>query len=125
MARKRKPPERCIYVSVFHADAFDRPIASDEYEAAEVAAIGPITWGVDSIDDSPRLVTAEIKHGVSRQTAAKLLRQIADAIEASSESLMAAPNLANGTYDLEQRVFVNDWEGLDESSMDGELPEAI
>jgi len=124
MTRKRNPPERCIYFSVFHAEAFDRPIVSDEYETAEVADIGPIIWGVDLIDRSPRLVSAELKHGVSRQTAAKLLRQIADAIEASSESLMAAPNLANGTYDLQQRAFVNDWEGLGDD-MDGEQPRVL
>lgn len=117
MGRRRNPPERCIYVSVFHPEAFEREIDDDESEWIG----GGITWGVSTGDKSPRLVSVEIKHGVARRTATKLLRQIADAIDRSSESMMAAQDLAFGDYDLQKQAFIDDWAGME--GLGGEIPE--
>lgn len=119
MGRRRKPPERCIHVTVFHPEAFEREIDDDESEW-----IGrQIMWGVRAGDKTPRLVSVEIKHGVARQTATKLLRQIADAIDRSNESIMAAQDFAFGDYDLQKQAFVDDWAGME--GLGGETPEAL
>lgn len=119
MGRRRKPPERCISVHVFHPDAFEREIDDDESEWIG----GAIMWGVRLGDKSPRLVSVEIKHGVARQTATKLLRQIADAIDRSSESIMAAHDCAFGNYDLQKQAFIHDLAGME--GLGGETPEVL
>ena len=123
MGRSRKPPERCVYVNVFHPDAFERQIDADEYENKMLSTVGAITWGVQVGDRSPRLVTVEVKHGVARQTATKLLRQIADALDRSSESIMAAHDYASGDYDLQKQAFIDDWACME--GLGGETPEAL
>lgn len=124
MGRKKQPPARDVFINVFHADGFDRKIASDEYEDDVHEIIGPIRWGVSSGNSrNPRLLSVEIAHGVSRQTASKLLRQIADAIDRSPEPFMASPEFASGHYDIRERAFVNEWEDLE--GVGGESPEVI
>jgi hypothetical protein len=124
MGRSKKPPERCLFVNVFHPDAFDREIAEDEYEdPGTMSILGPMSWGVYAGDKSPRLLRVEIKHGMARHTAARLLRRIAEAIEQSPEKLMAAPEWTHGHYDLENRAFIDEWAGM--GSGDGEAPEVL
>jgi hypothetical protein len=122
MGRSKKLPERCLVVNVFHAEAFDREIAEDEQEDLGLI-LGPVRWGMAVGDTSPRLLSVEIKHGTARQTAARLLRQIAEAIERSPETLMAAPAGARGDYDVESRAFVDEWAGMGRGN--GEAPEVL
>ena len=122
MPRKGRPKELNVFVSVFHADALERPVDADD--DADLEFIGePVKWGVHSGNRSPHLVTAEIKHGVSRQTAAKLLRQIADAIQKAPQGILATPCWEGGHYDVEQQTFVNEWPGL--GDLDTKNPEIV
>lgn len=125
MARKPKLAHRDIHVFVYHAEAFDRPIAADEYEddLKCFADTGAISWGVGTGEKSPRLVEVQIKHGVSRQTATKLLRQIADAIDHAPERLLSAPESASGFYDIAQRAFVDEWSAM--GDLDGKTPDIL
>ncbi len=125
MARKPRLADRDIHVIVYHADAFDRPIAADEYEddLKLLADTGAISWAVGTGEKSPRLLEVQIKHGVSRQTATKLLRQIADAIDESPEHLLSAHEGASGYFDISQRAFIDEWGGM--ADLDGKTPEIL
>jgi hypothetical protein len=111
-AERRKPWPR-IQISVFHPDAFDRALAKDEYDSNLCASVGsPVLWSSNAGDLSQPLLAIDMKHSMPQQVAAKLLRQLADAIE-QSDSLMCAPENRSGHYDAQIRSFIGPADGTE------------
>jgi hypothetical protein len=120
MGRKRKPAECNLVVIVYHPEALERLVPEDECD--ESCLSHPVLWGMGPGNGLDHVLSVEIKRGVSRLTATKLLRQLAEAIESQPESLMATPSGQGGFYDAEKKAFVNDWPDLD---MEADPPKVI